>query len=685
MSDAQQTHQGNLANPLVLALEISSSALLHVSKEPFLRAAMASIGESLHCEQVSLVEFDDEQWSAPVIWQSALCKTSPDMPGATLDDLTPVLHMFEQGNSLCVADTSTMPEGSQKRLFQSRGIKSAICVPITHDGQLFGGICLLRHRYQGQWSIENSSLCYLLGSILAITLTHFRLYSQLQRKHKQLHDILDAFSDPVCIVDMDTYKILFANNSVEETYPRNEGTMSNICYKRFMGRDTPCPFCTNSIIATSTEPYQWTYESKTTRRTYTVVDKAIKWDNDKTVRLSISRDVTDLLQTQHEKQDAVVASQAKSEFLAHMSHEIRTPMNGIIGLTHLALQSNPSDEQKNYLQKIRSSSTNLLAIINDILDLSKIEANKMVLEDANYTLEDVLEFVHTSLRFPIEQKGLEYECKLGDDVPLKLWGDSLRLKQVLLNLMSNAVKFTAEGRITLRIDREISGDTDNLHFRIIDTGMGISREYQQHLFDPYTQANASISRRFGGTGLGLSICKRIAELMHGVLWCESELGIGSTFNLCIPCTPARNIYCPSEQPDATPEPLEGAAACSLLVVEDNEINVEVLRAMLRQLGFECDVAPNGKEALHMVKETAYDIVLMDVNMPVMDGLTATRELRSMPLLQGANADLPIIALTAATLPDNIAEIINAGMNDHIAKPFNMAILRKKLAKWLNLH
>ena len=308
----------------------------------------------------------------------------------------------------------------------------------------------------------------------------------------------------------------------------------------------------------------------------------------------------------------------------------------------------------------------------------------MVLENTNYPLEDVLEFVHTSLRFPLEQKGLEYVCSVGDEVPHKLWGDSLRLKQVLLNLMSNAVKFTAEGKIALSIDREIAGDTDNLHFRIADTGMGISREYQQHLFDPYTQANASISRRFGGTGLGLSICKRIAELMHGVLWCESELGKGTTFHLCIPCMPARNVYCPADHSSALPEPLEGAEACSILVAEDNEINVEVLRAMLRQLGFECDIAPNGKEALRMAMETPYDIVLMDVNMPVMDGLAATREIRRKLAQNDDKKNLPIIALTAAILPDNIAEIINAGMNDHIAKPFSMEVLRKKLASWLNL-
>ena len=184
---------------------------------------MASIGESLHCEQVSLVEFDDEQWSAPVVWRSGIRSATADMPTATLNDMSPVLSVFEEGKSLCVADTSAMPEGPQKALFLSRGIKSAICVPIAHDGQLFGGICLLRHRYRGQWSIEDSSLCHLLSSILAITLTHFRLYGQLQRKHRQLHDILDAFTDPVCIVDMETYKILFVNNSVAgSSYPRME-------------------------------------------------------------------------------------------------------------------------------------------------------------------------------------------------------------------------------------------------------------------------------------------------------------------------------------------------------------------------------------------------------------------------------------------------------------------------------
>ena len=248
--------------------------------------------------------------------------------------------------------------------------------------------------------------------------------------------------------------------------------------------------------------------------------------------------------------------------------------------------------------------------------------------------------------------------------------------------MSNAVKFTAEGRVALRIDRELSGDTDNLHFRVEDTGMGISREYQQHLFDPYTQANASISRRFGGTGLGLSICKRIAGLMHGALWCESELGKGTVFHLSIPCMPARNVYCQSEAEPADAPPLDDAQAAKVLLVEDNEINQEISLAMLRHLGLECDLASNGREAVRMVMEKDYNIILMDVCMPVMDGLTATREIRRLQAALHPEKPLHIIALTAVVLPENIDEIMSAGMNDHLSKPFSLIALRNKLTKWL---
>ena len=681
MSVPFKASDGPFANPLILALEISSSALLHDSKEPFLRASLSSIGETLHCGQVLLVEYINDQWAEPHIWTSSLQSMACNLLPPDLAEMEPILQAFSEHRSICIADVEDLPEGPQKTNLQARQLKSAFCIPILHEGRLCGGLCLARRASEQQWSLEETSICHLLGNILAMVLTHFRLYGQLRLKHRQLRDILDAFSNPVCIIDMETNKILFSNKSVQENFPGSDDPENEFCYSKLMGRDSPCPYCTNSIICETGEPYQWTYQNELSKRTYSVVDKVIKWDNDKPVRLSISTDVTDILRTRHEKQSAVIASQAKSEFLAHMSHEIRTPLNGIIGLTHLALQSAPAGELKDYLLKIRSSSTNLLAIINDILDLSKIEANKMVLENVNFMVEEVLDFVHTSVRFPLEQKGLEYTCELAEDVPLKLWGDGLRLKQVLLNLMSNAVKFTARGSVGLRIMREQTQGVDSLHFVVSDTGMGISREYQRHLFDPYTQASSSISRRFGGTGLGLTICKRIAELMKGSLWCESKLGTGSRFHLCIPCAPARNVFCPTDDESHNVPPLENTEDLKILLVEDNEINQEIAKAMLRHLNIEHDLAHNGREAVRMALEGSYDAILMDVYMPVMDGMSATKKIRQQ--MKTGKKPLPIIAMTAVTLPETVEEIMRSGMNDHIAKPVNLAALRKTLAHWLD--
>lgn len=669
---------------MILALEISSSALLHYSKAPFLRASLASMGETLHCGQVILLEYANNSWGEPFVWTSSVPSAACTLPLPTLEDMTPLLDIFLQRKELCVSDTGQLPEGPQKDFFLARQVKAAMCIPIVHEGGLCGGICLTRRIPDQGWSQDDESICHLLSNIMAMVLTHFSLYDKLRQKHKQLHDILDAFPNPVCIVDMETNKILFSNKSIAETFPASQNPEEDSCHKRLMGRDSPCPYCTNPIIRHSGEPYQWTYQNEVTSRTYTVVDKVIKWDNDRPVRLSISTDITDILRTRHEKQSAVIASQAKTEFLAHMSHEIRTPLNGIIGLTHLALQSGPEGELKEYLLKIRSSSTNLLAIINDVLDLSKIEANKMELENVNFMLEEVLDFVHTSVRFAMEQKGLEYHCRLEDDVPRKLWGDSLRLKQVLLNLMSNAVKFTARGRVGLHIRREQNNDGDWLHFEVSDTGMGISDEYQQHLFDPYTQANSSISRRFGGTGLGLSICKRIAELMQGRLWCESRLGEGSRFHLHMPCTPARDVYCEVGDDTHGVPPLQHAGNTRILLVEDNEVNQEIARAMLRHLNIECDLAQNGREAVRMALETHYDMIFMDVYMPVMDGLHATREIRlNLPRNPQGKA-VPIIAMTAVAMPETMDEIMQSGMDDYLAKPFNLVTLRNKIIQWLGL-
>jgi PAS domain S-box-containing protein len=509
----------------------------------------------------------------------------------------------------------------------------------------------------------------------------------LMRERMMLRTLIDNLPDFIYVKDAEC-RFLLANAAVAEHMGSTPAELLGKTDFAFFPRELATVYCEDErAVMRSGKPLinreEAGLDAKGNRITILTTKVPLLDDQGRAIGiLGIGRDITARVKVEAEaraaRHAAEAANRAKSEFLANMSHEIRTPLNGVLGMTDLLLDSQLDREQRDFAETIRDSGRALLTVINDILDFSKIEAGKLELESVDIDVHAIVANVARLLALQAHAKGLELTIAADSALPAALRGDPHRLRQILLNLGSNAVKFTQKGEVSIAVTcAPMRGDTVPVRFEVRDSGIGIPQERLQALFQPFSQVDSSTTRRFGGTGLGLSIVRQLVGLMQGECGVESEEGRGSRFWFTVPLAigaqPAARPQQLAASTLGSQAPLDGHSATKrVLLAEDNVVNQRVVKHMLERMGHQVDVVANGREAIAAWSSAVYDAILMDCQMPQLDGYGATREIRSR---EKSGTRIPIIALTAHALKGADQECYRAGMDHYLTKPIDREQLR----------
>jgi PAS domain S-box-containing protein len=597
----------------------------------------------------------------------------PKGHGPTTEEFDKMIHPDDRGKYL---DSIRMAlKGGTSSNFDLRIIKA--------DGEMRYIQAIGKPFYNDQGQVSK-----LYGAIIDIT-EHKRAEEDIRAKQEQLKSFIEFSPAAIAIFDKDM-RYIAASNIWKKDYKLERKNIVGVCHydifpesshrwREFHQRGFAGEVLSNpedSYIRKNGRVQWFRWEIRPWYETDNKIGGIIMFTEIITERKEAEQALVKA------KEQAENAAQAKTQFLSTMSHEIRTPMNAVIGFTHLLLQ-NPREDQVEYLKILKFSGENLLVLINDILDFSKIEAGKLEFEDVDFSVKDLIRNTRSALIQRANEKGIQVKLMIDEDLPDAVIGDPVRLGQILTNLITNAVKFTNEGKVLIAASL-VKQDEESVTicFEVKDTGIGIPLDKQESVFESFTQASSDTTRKYGGTGLGLTITKRLLEMQGSRIQLESEPGKGSTFYFDLKLKRSL-LKLESGNDSGKPVVTKSLKGTRILLAEDNQINVLLAKQFLKQWDVECDVAENGALAVELAQTNRYDMVLMDLQMPEMDGYTATQEIRKLEPAE-IYTKLPIIALTASAMLDNKDRAFVVGMDDYVSKPFNPDDLYRKIAYYRHL-